>query len=162
MTPLSCSQGTSSRKVCSASRVTRSTSKWPGRSFSFAYTTICGESCIVTASARSWQCGGHVFESPHVRTTSLSDPSASNTRATAHSRCGNIGASGIKVESEGDQPGGRRHTDLVIVPLASPLRASCSAAPCVGPLPPAHWLPFPAIAPQSVKLTTTVHRRSLR
>ena len=27
------------------------------------YTAICGLSCLVTASARSWQCGGHGFES---------------------------------------------------------------------------------------------------
>jgi hypothetical protein len=29
-----------------------------------AYTTTCALSCLVTACARSWQCGGHVFESP--------------------------------------------------------------------------------------------------
>jgi hypothetical protein len=29
-----------------------------------AHTTICGRSCLVTASARSWQCGGQGFESP--------------------------------------------------------------------------------------------------
>jgi hypothetical protein len=29
-----------------------------------AYTTICGLSCLVTPSARSWQCGGQGFESP--------------------------------------------------------------------------------------------------
>jgi hypothetical protein len=28
------------------------------------YTTICARSCLVTASARSWQCGGQGFESP--------------------------------------------------------------------------------------------------
>jgi hypothetical protein len=31
-----------------------------------AYTTMRGPSRLVTVSARSWQCGGHVFESPQV------------------------------------------------------------------------------------------------
>jgi hypothetical protein len=28
-----------------------------------AYTTMRGPSCLVTVSARSWQCGGHGIES---------------------------------------------------------------------------------------------------
>ena len=29
-----------------------------------AYRTMCSRSCLVTVSARSWQCGGQGFESP--------------------------------------------------------------------------------------------------